>query len=371
MFSKNKGITLIALVITIIVLLILAGISITSIVGDNGILGKSNDAKEETRGATVEERRDLWKLEKSANQYSTDSKEKTLEELLDELESEKLLKENERKEIEQKGHVIIGSRNISFSDGIIDKSYTVVSSENDVVFKNTITEGDIAVEKSGFTTYSIEGISISKDGPFSTTESVAGKTGNLEIIGDIQNTTFKYTLTNFMQGDEVFYVKVNIDGEEFFQELKIIQGDEVEYQDDFVGIQYLSYDPTNIVWKNVENEIFRDGKAKYVETTTAGATLEFTYLGSKFEIISRCNGYIHIEVANDKENVVNFYRNMDVSDEELFEVEEMNLVRDLTDKLTTDLYDVYIFQAKEIIIPSTGQRAYGINMYIDSIVIYK
>ena len=39
--EKAKGITLIALVITIIVLLILAGITIASITGENGILRKS------------------------------------------------------------------------------------------------------------------------------------------------------------------------------------------------------------------------------------------------------------------------------------------------------------------------------------------
>ncbi len=39
--EKSKGITLIALVITIIVLLILAGITIASITGENGILRKS------------------------------------------------------------------------------------------------------------------------------------------------------------------------------------------------------------------------------------------------------------------------------------------------------------------------------------------
>ena len=38
---RNQGITLIALVITIIVLLILAGITIASITGENGILRKS------------------------------------------------------------------------------------------------------------------------------------------------------------------------------------------------------------------------------------------------------------------------------------------------------------------------------------------
>ena len=42
---KNSGITLIALVITVIVLLILAGVTITTLTGDNGLLTKANDAK--------------------------------------------------------------------------------------------------------------------------------------------------------------------------------------------------------------------------------------------------------------------------------------------------------------------------------------
>ena len=40
--KKVKGITLIALVITIIVLLILAGVSIATLAGDNGILKRGN-----------------------------------------------------------------------------------------------------------------------------------------------------------------------------------------------------------------------------------------------------------------------------------------------------------------------------------------
>ena len=42
---NQKGVTLIALVITIIVLLILAGVSIAMLTGDNGILTQANDAK--------------------------------------------------------------------------------------------------------------------------------------------------------------------------------------------------------------------------------------------------------------------------------------------------------------------------------------
>ena len=46
--SKNKGITLIALVISIIVLLILAGISISMLSGNNSILKKAGETKEST-----------------------------------------------------------------------------------------------------------------------------------------------------------------------------------------------------------------------------------------------------------------------------------------------------------------------------------
>ena len=53
--KKNKGITLIALVITIIVLLILAGVTIASLSGDNGILTRAAEAKEQTKKADVEE----------------------------------------------------------------------------------------------------------------------------------------------------------------------------------------------------------------------------------------------------------------------------------------------------------------------------
>ena len=51
--TNNKGITLIALVITIIVLLILAGVSIAMLTGDNGISTQANKAKDDTAKAEV------------------------------------------------------------------------------------------------------------------------------------------------------------------------------------------------------------------------------------------------------------------------------------------------------------------------------
>ena len=53
--NKNNGITLIALVVTIIVLLILAGISVSMLTGQNGILNRAAEAKEKTEKAQSEE----------------------------------------------------------------------------------------------------------------------------------------------------------------------------------------------------------------------------------------------------------------------------------------------------------------------------
>ena len=57
--TKQNGITLIALVITIIVLLILAGVSIATLTGQNGILTRANDAKEQTEIASEKEQVEL------------------------------------------------------------------------------------------------------------------------------------------------------------------------------------------------------------------------------------------------------------------------------------------------------------------------
>ena len=51
----NRGITIIVLVVTIIVLLILAGVSIQMLAGDNGILTRAGEAKEKTEFAEIEE----------------------------------------------------------------------------------------------------------------------------------------------------------------------------------------------------------------------------------------------------------------------------------------------------------------------------
>ena len=53
--KEMKGITLVALVVTIVVLLILAGVSINAVLGDNGIIKKANQAASITKEAEVKE----------------------------------------------------------------------------------------------------------------------------------------------------------------------------------------------------------------------------------------------------------------------------------------------------------------------------
>ena len=78
--KNQRGITLIALVITIIVLLILAGVTIATLTGDNGILTRANDAKTQTGQAGAVEKVEVEVLGSYANNGVLD-KEKLSENL--------------------------------------------------------------------------------------------------------------------------------------------------------------------------------------------------------------------------------------------------------------------------------------------------
>ncbi len=68
--KNTRGITLIALVITIIVLLILAGVTIAALSGDNGILKRAAEAKEQTNQKNDEETEKLAGYESTIEQYA-------------------------------------------------------------------------------------------------------------------------------------------------------------------------------------------------------------------------------------------------------------------------------------------------------------
>ena len=66
---NQKGITLVALVVTIIVLLILAGVSLSLVAGSDGILNKASSAVEKDADASVKEQAGLALTEAKADYY--------------------------------------------------------------------------------------------------------------------------------------------------------------------------------------------------------------------------------------------------------------------------------------------------------------
>ena len=126
--KSSRAITLIALVVTIVVLMILAGISIQMLKGDNGIIGKANEAKLESRAGDVEELVQLWKIknENIKTKNELEGKNDALvskEEMLENLKKEDKVFDNEidtGREI-----IIIGTREIPYGEEV-DKSALIM-----------------------------------------------------------------------------------------------------------------------------------------------------------------------------------------------------------------------------------------------------
>lgn len=84
--KNNKGITLVALIVTVIILLILAGISVSILTGDNGIIKQAGNVKNESKKTDVIEKIQTM-LVKAAknNKYVSITEKDITEELTEEL----------------------------------------------------------------------------------------------------------------------------------------------------------------------------------------------------------------------------------------------------------------------------------------------
>ena len=102
--NLNFGITLIALIITIIILLILAGVTLSMVMGESGIFGKANIASENTKIANAKEIIRLAVLENEVYKNTNDSRAKSDSGLQTEIET-KLT--NEGYKVEE-GKITIG-----------------------------------------------------------------------------------------------------------------------------------------------------------------------------------------------------------------------------------------------------------------------
>ncbi len=110
--KENKGITIVALVITIVIMLILLGVTVTVVIkGD--LIDTAKESNDETRYAQVLEQKEMWESEKLATDRFGAQAE-TLEEFVVRLKKEKILTEEEGEQILELGFVTIAKKDILF-----------------------------------------------------------------------------------------------------------------------------------------------------------------------------------------------------------------------------------------------------------------
>ena len=116
--KKERGITLIALVVTIIILIVLAGISINLIFGQLGVVTKSKEAKEENLKQTAKE---VMNLKITSIQIANYTENKTLPTL--QFLADKLCEDNDMEYVltQSKAHASLGKIDVTNLSSIYTK----------------------------------------------------------------------------------------------------------------------------------------------------------------------------------------------------------------------------------------------------------
>ncbi len=104
--KKQAGITLVALVVTVVVLLILAGVSIRLVLDNNGIITKAGDARDKTYIEAIKEAKEMWNTEKYLGS--------TTDKLADYLFKQGVITEEEKTIVENNETITKGKYSISF-----------------------------------------------------------------------------------------------------------------------------------------------------------------------------------------------------------------------------------------------------------------
>ena len=163
MLKNFRGITLIALVVTIIILLILAGITIGTLTGDNGIIQKAKQAKIETEIATEKEQVQMSYLACKMEDYQNNVTKQAMQEELDKQVGENKTKVTSRGEnliiefvesqrvyqIEQNGNITETEKPSGIDDeigmdgdGTKENPYRIMSIEDLYIFSEMTNTGE-------------------------------------------------------------------------------------------------------------------------------------------------------------------------------------------------------------------------------------
>lgn len=112
LYNSPKGITIVALLVTIVIMLILVGVTVTIAI-NGGLIGTAKDSKEETRYTQVLAEKEMWEQEERPTERFG-IKSETLEDLITRLENEKLLTKKEAEEVRKDGMTTIAKKWLVF-----------------------------------------------------------------------------------------------------------------------------------------------------------------------------------------------------------------------------------------------------------------
>ena len=276
--KSNTGITLITLVITIVVLSILAGVSINTVVGDDGIIQKAKEAAETTRRASAEEEMNRLVLE-----YQLASNDETLESFLQEKVTEGRID----------GVADNGDGTITITKKVEGKDYTITV-KKPVAPTPSVKVGAIRVVSDSTGAGSSLGEASTRKGTtlyimIESTISGGTTTVSPEVPYAVtENGTYKFTVTGTVNGTtytKEVSVTVNQFKNSILEDINIKIGDSVNYTYDSAGSYSLSSaysgysnqtiaQTTGLTWKvlNVDKE---NDTVDIISTNPTSSTVYF------------------------------------------------------------------------------------------------
>ena len=276
--KSNTGITLITLVITIVVLSILAGVSINTVVGDDGIIQKAKEQAEATRRASAEEEMNRLVLE-----YQLASKDETLESFLQEKVTEGRID----------GVTDNGDGTITITKKVEGKDYTITV-KKPVAPTPSVKVGAIRVVSDSTGAGSSLGEASTRKGTtlyimLESTISGGTTTVSPEVPYAVtENGTYKFIVTGTVNGTaytKEVSVEVNQFKNSILEDINIKIGDSVNYTYDSAGSYSLSSaysgysnqtiaQTTGLTWKvlNVDKE---NDTVDIISTNPTSSTVYF------------------------------------------------------------------------------------------------
>ena len=229
--KEMKGITLVALVVTIVVLLILAGVSINTVLGDDGIIQKAKEAAEATKRASAEEEMNRLVLE-----YQLAKNDETLESFLQEKVTEGRID----------GVTDNGDGTITITKKVEGKDYTITV-KKPVAPTPSVKVGAIRVVSDNTGAGSSLGEASTRKGTtlyimIESTISGGTTTVSPEVPYAVtENGTYKFTVTGTVNGTaytKEVSVTVNQFKNSILEDINIKIGDNVNYTYDTASSSY-------------------------------------------------------------------------------------------------------------------------------------